>query len=52
MNQVLLLDTKMDEADKALPLAKEAYKIASGNGLHALAEQIKPVLESVQSKLN
>jgi hypothetical protein len=51
MNQVLLLDTKMGEADKALPLAEEAYKIASQNSLHALAEQIKPILESVRSKL-
>ena len=35
MNQVLLLDTKMGEADKALPLAEEAYKIASQHSLHA-----------------
>jgi hypothetical protein len=41
----------MGEADKALPLAEEAYKIASQNSLHALAEQIKPILESVRSKL-
>ena len=51
MNQALLLDSKMGEADKALPLAEEAYKIASQHSLHALAAQIKPILESVRSKL-
>ncbi len=40
----------MNRPGEALPLAEEAYRIATKHGLAALAQQIKPLLEAVRAK--
>ena len=47
-NQAELLAEKMVQPQEALPLAEEAYRIATENGLTDLVEQIKPILESIR----
>jgi len=42
---------EMGRPSAAIPLAEEAYHLATGHGLTPLAQQIKPVLESARSKL-
>jgi tetratricopeptide (TPR) repeat protein len=49
-NQAVLLAAELDRPREALPLAEEAYRIATGHGLTALAGQIKPILDSVRAK--
>jgi len=38
-------------AEEAVRLAEEAYRLASDHGLTGLAEQIRPILNSVRSRL-
>jgi len=48
-NQASLLDLKIDRPEEALPLADEAERLVTDHGLHALAEQIKPILDRARS---
>jgi tetratricopeptide (TPR) repeat protein len=48
-NQAVLLG-KMGRFDEGMPLAEEAYMIAIGHGLMALARQIKPILEGLRGR--
>jgi hypothetical protein len=38
--------------EEALPLVEEAHRLALEHGYAALAEQIKPILEAVRSRLS
>ena len=51
-NQAELLDVKLNRSSDALPLAEESYRLATENGLNSLAEQIKPILDTIRSKLS
>jgi Flp pilus assembly protein TadD len=44
-NQALLLGLTMGRPRAALPLAEEAFRMASQNNLTELAEQIRPFLD-------
>jgi tetratricopeptide (TPR) repeat protein len=46
--QALLL-SQMGRSHEALPLAEEAYLLATTRGFAALARQIKPILDAVRS---
>jgi len=48
INQALLLADKTSQPAAALPLAEEAYRLASGHGYITLVAQIKPILESLR----
>ena len=50
-NQAILLSEKMNRPREALPLAEEAYRLATDHGLNALAGQIKPILDAVRAKI-
>jgi tetratricopeptide (TPR) repeat protein len=50
-NQAALLSDKLGFHEEALPLAEEAYRLATNHGLNALARQIKPILDFVRSKV-
>ena len=50
-NQAELLAGDLHQPQPALPLAEEARDLAEQHGLTALAEQIKPILDSVRSML-
>ena len=50
-NQALRLAQNLRRPREALPLAQEACRLTTQNGLAALAEQIKPILDSVRSQL-
>jgi len=52
INQANLLSEKMNRPREALPLAEEAYRLATDHGLTALAGQIKPILDAVRAKGN
>jgi Domain of unknown function (DUF4062)/NACHT domain/MalT-like TPR region len=52
INQASLLAHKMGQPQKALPLAEEAYLLATQHGLLALARQIEPILNSIRSLLH
>jgi hypothetical protein len=47
-NQAFLLGLTMGRPRAALPLAEEAYRLASQHGLTALAQQIRPILYRLQ----
>lgn len=47
-----LLTDKMGKPQEALPLIEEAYNLAKDNDLNVVAQKIKPILESVISKVN
>ncbi len=47
-NQALLLAENVGRPRQALPLAEEAYRLATEHGLTALAGQIKPILDDVR----
>jgi hypothetical protein len=47
-NQANLLAFSRRRPGEALPLAEEAYRIATRHGLTALAKQIEPMLEKVR----
>jgi hypothetical protein len=47
-NQALLLGLTMGRPRAALPLAEEAFRMASQHGLTALAEQIRPFLDRLR----
>ncbi len=49
-SQAVLLSEEMHRPAEALPLAEEAYRLASDHGL-AVAEEVRSILESVRSKL-
>lgn len=49
-NQAVVLAQKMGKPRKALPLAEEAHRLAIEHGLTALAQQIKPILDSVRQR--
>ena len=51
-NQSNLLAEKMNQLEEGLCLAEEAYKIATENHFDALAQQIKPILESIKAKVD
>jgi tetratricopeptide (TPR) repeat protein len=48
--QAMLLSEEMGRPREAVPLAEEAYRIATSHGLTGLARQVKPVLDMVRSK--
>jgi hypothetical protein len=50
-NQADLLANEMGRPHDALPLAEEAYAIGTAQGLNALAEQIKPLLDWLRSRV-
>jgi len=47
INQSLVLQ-QMGRAREGLPLAEEAYQLATGHGYVALAKQIEPILNAVR----
>jgi tetratricopeptide (TPR) repeat protein len=47
-NQSKLIAFRRRRPSEALPLAEEAYRIATGHGLTALAKQIEPILEKIR----
>jgi len=51
VNQAAQLNFKMRRPREALPLAEEAYRIATRHGLTALARQIEPILNAVRQAL-
>jgi tetratricopeptide (TPR) repeat protein len=50
-NQALMLAQDMNRPREALPLAEEAYRLASDNGYATLADQVKRILDIVRSML-
>jgi len=48
-NQAMMLYENMHKPDEALLLAEEAYRIATGHGMTALAQQIKPIVDKIKS---
>ncbi|MGH9971815.1 MAG: tetratricopeptide repeat protein [Pyrinomonadaceae bacterium] len=50
ISQAFLLAHKMGQPQEALPLAEEAYLLATQHGLVALARQIEPILKSSRSQ--
>ncbi len=48
-NQAYLLHKNMHKTDEALLLAEEAYRIATGHGMTALAQQIKPIVDKIKN---
>ena len=48
-NQASLLYENMHKHDEALLLAEEAYRIATGHGMTALAQKIKPIVDKIKS---
>ncbi len=52
INQALLMAREMRRPREALPLAEEAYRIATAHGLIALAQQIGPILNTVRAGAN
>lgn len=51
-NQALILGLSKGRARGALPLAEEAYRLASEHNQSALIDQIRPILELIQSEVN
>jgi tetratricopeptide (TPR) repeat protein len=51
INQAELLSDKLGRHQEALPLAEEAYQIASTHGLTQIANQIKVILEKIREKI-
>jgi len=49
VSRARLLLKEMGRPQEALPLADEAERLVTEHGLHALAEQIKPILDRVRS---
>jgi tetratricopeptide (TPR) repeat protein len=47
-----LLSQNMGHPQEGLPLAEEAYRLATEHGLTALAEQVRPILESIRGGLS
>jgi hypothetical protein len=41
----------MNRAAEALPLAEEAYRLATAHGFAPLADQIRPILEAARSSI-
>jgi tetratricopeptide (TPR) repeat protein len=52
INKALVLAGGKGRAREALPLAEEAYDLASGHNLGALMDQIRPAVEFVRSKMH
>jgi tetratricopeptide (TPR) repeat protein len=50
-NQAHLIAFSRRRPSEALPLAEEAYRIATRHGLTGLAKQIEPILEKVRRAL-
>jgi len=48
-NQALLF-AKLARPHEALPLAEEAYRLASQHGFKALVDQIKPIFDRIRSQ--
>ena len=51
MNQALLLVLKMNQSQKALPMADEAYRLAARCGYASLAEQIEGIRAKIRSHI-
>ncbi len=50
-NRALMMQT-LGNLKEALPLAEEAYRLATQHGLTALANHIEPILDSIRSRLS
>jgi tetratricopeptide (TPR) repeat protein len=50
-NQAELMSDKRNRPEDALPLAEEAYRLASDHGYAALAQQVKMILDPIRAKL-
>ncbi|MCX6842181.1 MAG: tetratricopeptide repeat protein [candidate division WOR-3 bacterium] len=50
-NQALLMSDRQNRPKDALPLAEEAYRLASEHGYATLAQQVKRILDSIRAKL-
>lgn len=50
VNLATLLARNLDRPREALPLAEEAYRLATQHGLVALARQLQPILDFVRSR--
>jgi len=48
-NQALLMSDKLNRPKDALPLAEEAYRLASEHGYATLAQQVKGILDSIRA---
>jgi len=51
VNQANLLSDKLARHGEALPLAEEAYRLASTHGLAKFVSQIEPVLETIRERV-
>lgn len=51
-HQAELLSEKLDRPQEALPLAAEAYHLATEHGYAALAGEFKSILDRVRSRLS
>jgi len=51
VNQALFLASGFNKPREALPLAEEAYQLASTHGMYALVGQVKPFLDQVRAML-
>jgi len=50
-NRALMLSQELDRPSEALPLAEEAYLLASEHGYATLAGQVQGILDSIRAKL-
>jgi hypothetical protein len=50
-NQAELISDQRNRPKDALPLAEEAYQLSSEHGYAVLAQQVKPILDSIRAKL-
>ena len=48
-SQAILLYNNMHKSDEALLRAEEAYRIATGHGMTALAQQIKSIVDMIKN---
>lgn len=51
-NQASLLARYEGRPQQALPLAQEAYRLATDHGLATLTEWIQPILEDIRSRVS
>ncbi|MCX6844512.1 MAG: tetratricopeptide repeat protein [candidate division WOR-3 bacterium] len=50
-NQAWMMSENLNRPREALPLAEEAYRLASEHGYATLAQQVKGILDSIRAKL-
>ena len=50
-NQALILGLRKNQPRSALPLADEAYQLATGCGYVSLARQIEPIRAEIRQRL-